>query len=119
MRGYRKGYRGAHILFVEDDEDQLLTTPRLLKVMGYEVTAERDPERASRIVAGHPGLFDLIITDYDMPGMSGTEFARLVAVAWRPSCLWCLFPAVKMRPWPLRACPISVRSLSSPTTRTI
>jgi len=70
---------GAHILFVEDDEDQLLTTPRLLEVMGYEVTAERDPERASRFVAGHPGLFDLIITDYDMPGMSGTEFARLVA----------------------------------------
>ncbi|CCH50381.1 PAS/PAC sensor hybrid histidine kinase [Pseudodesulfovibrio piezophilus C1TLV30] len=69
----------AHVLFVEDDYDQLHTTPRLLRTMGYEVTAIRDPEEAIVRVKGMPHIFDLLITDYDMPGMSGTQLAIEVA----------------------------------------
>jgi len=71
----------AHILFVEDDEDQLFTTPRLLEIMGYTVTAVRDPEEAADMVASGMHGFDLLITDYDMPGMSGTQLAERVADA--------------------------------------
>ncbi|QGY40663.1 response regulator [Pseudodesulfovibrio cashew] len=75
-----KGRRGwAHILFVEDDEDQLLTTPRLLENMGYRVTALREPEEALIRAKATPRLFDLLITDYDMPGMSGAQLARQVS----------------------------------------
>jgi len=72
-------YKWAHILFVEDDEDQLLTTPRLLEAMGFTVTAIREPEEALIKVKAMPNLYDLVITDYDMPGMSGTELAQQVA----------------------------------------
>lgn len=66
---------GGHILFVEDDEDQLLTTPRLLESMGLFVTALRDPHAAIRLMATGNHHFDLLITDFDMPSMSGAELA--------------------------------------------
>lgn len=71
---------GAHILFVEDDVDQLQTTPRLLETMGYVVEGQESPLAALRRVNDMPGEFDLVITDYDMPGMSGTQLARRLAV---------------------------------------
>jgi CheY-like chemotaxis protein/two-component sensor histidine kinase len=71
---------GAHILFVEDDTDQLQTTPRLLETMGYVVEGQESPLSALRRVNDMPDEFDLVITDYDMPGMSGTQLARRLAV---------------------------------------
>ncbi|MGE4193001.1 MAG: ABC transporter substrate binding protein [Pseudodesulfovibrio sp.] len=73
---------GARILFVEDDRDQLATTPRLLETMGFEMTALESPAAALRMVGDDENRFDLVITDYDMPGMSGTQMAKdLAAVA--------------------------------------
>ena len=66
---------GGHILFVEDDEDQLQTTPRLLEEMGFAVTALREPAVALQLASSSPFAFDIIITDFDMPGMSGAELA--------------------------------------------
>ena len=63
------------ILFVEDDEDQLNTTPRILTDMGHRVEAVRDPLTALEMVKNDPKWFDLIISDYDMPKMSGIELA--------------------------------------------
>ena len=70
---------GAHVLFVEDDEDQLQSTPRLLEAMGCRVTAQGVPENAVELVADGNHGFDLVITDYDMPGLSGTQLAERVA----------------------------------------
>jgi CheY-like chemotaxis protein/anti-sigma regulatory factor (Ser/Thr protein kinase) len=69
---------GGHILFVEDDEDQLQTTPRLLEDMGFKVTALREPKAALRLVSAGNHHFDLMITDFDMPVMSGTKLAGLL-----------------------------------------
>ena len=66
---------GGHILFVEDDEDQLQTTPRLLEEMGFAVTALREPAVALQLASSSSFAFDIIITDFDMPGMSGAELA--------------------------------------------
>jgi len=72
---------GGHILFVEDDEDQLQTTPRLLEEMGFAVTALREPAVALQLASSSSSLFDILITDFDMPGMSGAELAgRLPAL---------------------------------------
>ncbi|MBU1565348.1 MAG: response regulator [Proteobacteria bacterium] len=65
----------GHILFIEDDEDQLQSTPRLLEEMGFTVTALREPAAALQLVSSAANNFDIIITDFDMPGMSGTELA--------------------------------------------
>ncbi len=72
---------GANILFVEDDEDQIHTTPRLLETMGFSVTAIRHPEEAAIRIRGMAHRFDLVITDYDMPGLSGTQLAEQVLEA--------------------------------------
>lgn len=68
----------GHILFVEDDEDQLQTTPRLLEEMGFHVTALREPKAAIRLVSSGKYSFDVLITDFDMPVMSGTVLAGLL-----------------------------------------
>jgi PAS domain S-box-containing protein len=75
---HRRFPTGGSILFVEDDADQLESTPRLLEAMGYRVTAMRHPEEALELVSARSCPFDLIITDYDMPGMSGVQLARRV-----------------------------------------
>lgn len=69
---------GGRILFIEDDEDQLQTAPRLLEEMGFKVTGQRDPKRALEMITADPGAYDVIITDFDMPGMSGTTLAEHV-----------------------------------------
>jgi len=66
----------GHVLFVEDDEDQYETIPRVLESLGYTVTAAHDAREALEAVDGDPEGFDLVITDFDMPGLSGVELAR-------------------------------------------
>ncbi len=66
----------GRLLFVEDDEDQLATTPRVLESLGYQVTACGDAERALHELVDNPGDFRLLITDFDMPGTNGLELAK-------------------------------------------
>ncbi|MHC1789592.1 PAS domain S-box protein [Solidesulfovibrio sp.] len=67
------------ILFIEDDEDQLLTIPRVLAQLGHEVTAHGSPLKALSVLAAAPDVFDVCITDFDMPDVNGLELARRVA----------------------------------------
>lgn len=64
-----------HILFVEDDLDQLHTTPRLLEEIGFSVTTVQDPFEALEIASSGTQHFDILISDFDMPQMSGAELA--------------------------------------------
>jgi two-component system, cell cycle sensor histidine kinase and response regulator CckA len=72
------GNRGGTILFVEDDEDQLHTTPRILENVGYSVTAVGLPQEALDLVTADPDRFELLITDYDMPTMNGIELIQRI-----------------------------------------
>ncbi len=67
------------ILFVEDDEDQLLTIPRVLAQLGHEVSAHAGAAAALAQLARTPDAFDVCITDYDMPDIDGLELARRIA----------------------------------------
>lgn len=66
------------ILFVEDDIDQLETTPRLLESLGYTVTAVGNPMEALELVRSSAGSYELVITDYDMPESTGIELAEKI-----------------------------------------
>ena len=66
----------ARILIVEDDLDQLATIPRVLGRLGYEVKGSSSAAMALRSLGDAPGSFDLVLTDFDMPGVNGVEFAR-------------------------------------------
>jgi PAS domain S-box-containing protein len=77
-RGPFIGSRIGNILFVEDDEDQLHTSPRILENAGYRVTATGLPQEALNLVAAEPKRFDLLITDYDMPAINGIELIKKI-----------------------------------------
>ena len=68
----------AHILYVDDDEMIAFLMERLLQREGYRVTVFTHAAQALTAVRDHAEPFDLVITDYNMPGMSGLDFARAV-----------------------------------------
>ncbi|MFN2353734.1 MAG: ABC transporter substrate binding protein [Desulfopila sp.] len=72
-------FASLSILFVEDEEDQLQSVPRILESLGHDVMATGDPEQAIRLVEEDGMEFDLVVTDYDMPSMRGTTLADRLA----------------------------------------
>ncbi len=65
--------RGERILFVDDEPIVGRPTEEFLKRLGYAVTRCEQSEEALARFRQTPQDFDLIITDWAMPGMSGTE----------------------------------------------
>lgn len=64
------------ILLVDDEENLIYGTERMLKQLGYRVVARTDPRQALYVFRSEPDQFDLVITDQSMPRMSGIELAR-------------------------------------------
>ena len=67
-----------HILYIDDDESLLLLVKRLLERRGLEVSAHSSQSEALAVLRADPSRFDLVVTDYNMPGMSGLDVAREV-----------------------------------------
>ena len=67
--------KGKHILYVDDEEGLILLMQRLLERQGYRVSGYTDPREAIEAVRADPGQFDLVVTDYSMPNMSGLDVA--------------------------------------------
>ncbi len=69
--------RGQHILYIDDDEAQVFMLKRMLERWGYRVSAYLEQREAlAALLAG--AHFELVITDFTMPGMSGLEIARAI-----------------------------------------
>jgi CheY-like chemotaxis protein len=66
----KSGY-GRHILYLDDDDSLVFLVQRLLELDGYTVSAFSQQSEAIAAVKATPEAFDLVITDYNMPGMSG------------------------------------------------
>jgi PAS domain S-box-containing protein len=69
---------GQRVLYVDDDESLLFLTQRMLGRRGYRVTAHAAPDAALAAVRADPHGFDLVVTDFNMPGKSGLDVARAV-----------------------------------------
>jgi CheY-like chemotaxis protein len=67
---------GKRILYIDDDESIVYLMERLLQRRGYRFCGYTDSQKALEAVRADPAAFDLVITDYNMPGMSGLEVAR-------------------------------------------
>ena len=63
------------ILFVDDDRTIADVGTRILKTLGYTVLSVPQSDEALAVFRKRPMAFDLIITDYMMPGMKGNELA--------------------------------------------
>jgi PAS domain S-box-containing protein len=68
--------RGKHILYIDDEEAIVFLMQRLLERQGYRVSGFTNPEEALAAARADPALFDLVVTDYNMPGMLGLEVAE-------------------------------------------
>ncbi len=70
-----------HVLYLDDDDTLVFLVRRLLERRGYRVTAVGLQEEALSLVRERPGHYALLLTDYNMPGMSGLEVARAALAA--------------------------------------
>ena len=66
----------GQLLVVDDDKAIRLLLSRMLSFMGYDVSLAGNGLQASTTFL--TGCYDLVITDFEMPLMSGLELARLV-----------------------------------------
>jgi PAS domain S-box-containing protein len=66
------------ILYVDDDAGLLSLIQRLLSRRGYDVVGHVDARAALDELRSEPGRFDLVLTDYNMPKMSGLDVSREV-----------------------------------------
>ena len=62
-----------HILLVDDEDALVRTVGRMLEYYGYTVTGLTDSEQALKLFRDAPDRFDMVITDYTMPKMTGKE----------------------------------------------
>ncbi|MCC6738821.1 MAG: response regulator [Planctomycetia bacterium] len=77
--------KGPETILVVEDEDALRAlVVRALRGLGYTVLEAGDGPSAVRAAAGHPGEIHLLVSDVVMPGPSGPETAREIALH-RPS----------------------------------
>ena len=70
---------GQHVLYVDDDEVMGLMVHDLLQRLGYRATCLLDAHEAIALVARDPAAVDLVVTDFNMPNVSGLDVARALA----------------------------------------
>lgn len=64
------------ILFVDDEEMVVELAQEFLKMLDYTVTAFTDSTEALDVFSSEPSRFDLVITDQNMPRLTGLNLAR-------------------------------------------
>jgi PAS domain S-box-containing protein len=64
------------VLFVDDEEILVELWKGTLEWLGYEVTATTSSLEALELFEAHPDRFDLVVTDYTMPHMTGVDLAK-------------------------------------------
>src|SRR5690348_7574963 len=74
------------ILIAEDERITRMTLERQLQSWGHDVVAAEDGEQAWETFAAAvgDGAFDIVMTDWEMPRLSGVELVRRIRAANRP-----------------------------------
>jgi PAS domain S-box-containing protein len=68
--------RSHHVMYVDDDEALVFLVQRLLRRRGYQVSGFTDPHEATAALRADPTRYDLLVTDYNMPGFCGVDLVR-------------------------------------------
>ncbi len=78
--GVSTGVLGGNerVIVVDDQEAVLKVMKKILKTIGYRVTTCSSGQEALKLFSWNPDGFDLIITDYAMPVLSGLELCAEV-----------------------------------------
>ena len=70
----------GRVLIVEDEGAVRRFLRSTLERNGFDVTEAEDGATALQLASARPDGFDVVVTDINMPEMSGTELARRIAV---------------------------------------
>jgi CheY-like chemotaxis protein len=70
----KKTDRSLRILVVEDNHDALHIACELLTLLGYQARGASTAEEAIQLFGAEP--FDILFTDFTLPGMNGAELAK-------------------------------------------
>jgi PAS domain S-box-containing protein len=68
--------KGQHVLYVDDEPGLARIGERRLAYLGYRVSLAHDGKTALARFQADPTGYDVVVTDFTMPGMSGLELAR-------------------------------------------
>jgi PAS domain S-box-containing protein len=68
--------QGQHVLYVDDDPVMGALVQALLARAGYRVSFTEDPRAALDLACASDDPVDLLVTDYNMPGLSGLDLVR-------------------------------------------
>jgi len=77
-RGTARG-SGQHVLYVDDDEAMVFLVTRMLEGLGYRISGYERAEEALEAVRADAADVELVVTDFNMPGLSGLEVAQELA----------------------------------------
>ncbi len=66
---------GRHVIYVDDNASMVLLVSRMLEADGYRVSGFEGAREALAALEADPEAVDLLVTDHNMPGMSGLELA--------------------------------------------
>lgn len=67
---------GRTVLVVDDQPEVLAVLTAFLEAAGAEVAPATDPADVVEALRDDPRAWDLLVTDYDMPGMTGADLAK-------------------------------------------
>ncbi len=67
-----------HILFVDDEKVICDMGTSILKKLGYRVTNFTDSQEALRAFEANPQDFQLVVTDYSMPWLTGPQLTKKI-----------------------------------------
>ena len=66
------------MVYIDDYEAMVFLVGRLLRKQGYRVSTFTSGESALAWMRANPDAIDLLVTDQNMPGMSGLELSQTV-----------------------------------------
>ena len=70
--------RAQRVIYVDDEEALVFLVTRQLELEGYRIDGYTSAEAALAAVERAPDEFDVLVSDYNMPHMSGLELVRKV-----------------------------------------
>ena len=68
-----------HVLIVDDEEVLRKLARDILEEFGYRPTLAATGEEALAVLAEQPGIFDVVVIDLRLPGMTGAEAVQRIA----------------------------------------
>jgi two-component system, cell cycle sensor histidine kinase and response regulator CckA len=66
----------GRVLYVDDEKALAFAVGRMLESLGYQATVCNSAAEALEQLRERPQAFDIVLTDFSMPGLSGTDLAR-------------------------------------------